>query len=82
MLEGLQNVLVTSQSVNSYTNPIQMLWKYCMEYIVKRVHDKNRKNYGDPGNRMKNIEEYLNNKINNTDNIYKQTLQRELQFFQ
>lgn len=81
MLEGLQNVLVTSQSVNSYTNPIQMLWKYCMKHIVKRVHDKNRTNYGDLGYRMKNIEEYLNNKINNTDNIYKQTLQRELQFF-
>ncbi len=71
MKEGLSYIRSNSNEVSSYDNPIQMLWKYCMENIVPKVR---------PGNSV--IEGYLNDKIKNTNNIYQQILQRELQFFQ
>jgi hypothetical protein len=70
MQEGLGYVRVNSNAVEKYDNPIQMLWTYCMEKVVKRVETRNNE-----------IEEYLNNKIKDTDRIYKEILQREVQFF-
>ncbi len=70
MQEGLVYVKGNSNAVKKYDNPIQMLWKYCMEKIVSKVR---------PGNSV--IEEYLNGKIKNTNETYQRILQRELQFF-
>jgi len=70
MQEGLGDVRANSNAVKKYDNPIQMLWKYCMEKIVTKVQPRNN-----------TIEGYLNNKIKDTDRIYRQILQREIQFF-
>jgi len=70
MQEGLNYILINSNALSDYDNPIQMLWKYCMEKIVTKVQ---------PGNAT--IENYLNNKIQATNSIYQKILQRELQFF-
>ena len=70
MQEGLDYIMVNSKAVREYDNPIQMLWTYCMEKIVKKVQP-----------RSDVIEGYLNDKIKNINNIYKQILQREIQFF-
>jgi len=71
MQEGLTYIHINSNALSNYDNPIQMLWKYCMEKIVTKVK---------PGNSV--IEGYLNEKIKNTNQTYQQILQRELQFFQ
>ena len=70
MQEGLGYVRANSNAVKKYDNPVQMLWKYCMEKIVTKVQPRNN-----------TIEGYLNNKIKDTDRIYRQILQREIQFF-
>jgi hypothetical protein len=70
MQKGLTYIRANSNALSGYDNPMQMLWKYCMENIVERVQPRNN-----------TIEGYLNNKIKDTDRIYRQILQRELQFF-
>jgi len=70
MQNGLDYVLGNIKAVSNYDNPIQMLWTYCMEQIVMKVQPRNN-----------TIEGYLYNKIKNTDNVYKQILQKEVQFF-
>jgi hypothetical protein len=70
MKKGLQYVRSNSELLKDYDNPIQMLWTYCMKKVVGKVETRNNA-----------IENYLNNKIQATNSIYQQILQREVQFF-
>jgi hypothetical protein len=86
MQEGLTSVWWNSKEVPNYDNPIQMLWKYCMNKIVKPVHQKTKSDISDDvlSRRMSELEEYINNKIESiksNSEIYRQILQKELQFF-
>ncbi len=84
--EGLTSFLLNSKEVSNYDNPIQMLWKYCMNKIVKPVHERTKSNINESvlSNRISEIEEYMNNKIESIksdSDLYRQILQKELQFF-